>query len=132
MSLVVSNTGEIEMLKRIVGQTTTNIVIHLYSNNYEPIETSVVGDFTESTGNGYTEKTLIAGSWSISGDPTEASYAEQEFVYNADASTYSVYGFYMTNVAGTVLLWAEKFTDGPYIIQTAGGSIFVTPKIQLA
>jgi len=132
MALLVPNVGEAEMLKRILGQTTTDVVVKLYSNSYVPLETSVVGDFTENAEAGYASATLTAASWTVAGDPTEASYAEQSFVFDAAASTANVEGYFITNVAGTIVLWAEKFSDGPYTIPTRGGTVFVIPKIQLA
>ena len=42
----------------------------------------------------------------------------------------SVYGYFVTNNAGTVLLWAERFTDGPYNLPSGGGSIKITPSIE--
>ena len=128
MALLVPNVGEAAMLSRLLGNATGDVVLHLYSNNYTPIETSVVGGFTECVATGYAAKTLAAASWSIAGDPTEASFAEQDF---AVTSAMTAYGYYVTDVAGTTLLWAELFTDGPYTIPTTG-SVFVTPKIQLA
>ncbi len=132
MALLVPNTGEAEMLKRILNMTVTDpdIVVRLYTNNYTPIETTVIGDLTDATATGYGPITATPGSWSISGDPTEASHTEIEFIFTDGEPT--VYGYFITNTADDTLLWAEEFVDGPYTIPAGGGSIFITPKIQLA
>ena len=132
MSLVVPDVGEALMLGRILNKTAQDdLRIYLYTNDFVPVEGTVISDLDEGT---ITHKVLTGASWSISGSPTEASYAEQEFVIGAGAGV-SVYGFFITDatgVAGTGLVWAERFTDGPYVVPAGGGSVFVTPKIQLA
>jgi hypothetical protein len=133
MALVVSNVGEGEMLKRVLNITVTDndVVIRLYSNNYTPVEASVVGDFTEITATGYSAVTATPGNWVITeGDPTDASYPQTEFALSSAEP--EVYGYYITNSAGDILLWSERFVDGPYVIGAGGGSIFITPKIELS
>jgi hypothetical protein len=42
-----------------------------------------------------------------------------------------VYGYVVTNSAGTIALWGETFTDGPYTIVNNGDLIKVTPVFTL-
>jgi len=129
MALVVPNSGEAEMLSRILGNATGDVVLHLYNNDYTPLEGSTVGDFAENSEGEYSAKTLAAGSWTISGDPTTATYnTEQEFAVTSGGI--SAYGYFVTDSGGTILLWAERFVDGLYDVPSAG-SIYITPKIQL-
>jgi len=132
MALVVPDSGEVEMLKRILNVTIADpdVVLRLYTNDYTPIETSVVGSFTDATGAGYAPVTMTPATWTISGDPTEAIYSEIELAFTAAEPT--IYGYFLTNTADNTLLWAERFVDGPYVIPAGGGSVFITPKIQLA
>jgi len=126
MALVVPNEGEAEMLKRIVGQTNTDLVVRLFGNDITPDENSVFGDFV------YTSVTAYGASnslWVISGDPTEASYPQMSFVFEAGET---VYGYFVHNAEGDKVLWAERFVDGPYVVPPTGGTVYVTPKIQLA
>ena len=134
MALLVPDVGEVEMLSRILNYSATgNVVLRLFTNNVTPGETNVVGSYTEMNGMGYAAKTLTGTSWSIAtlSGVTSAAYAEQSFDLTAGSGVVA-YGYYVTNVAGSVLLWAERFTDGPYTIPTGGGSIKITPNIQLA
>jgi len=131
MALLVPNVGEEEMLKRIIGDVSGgDVTLHLYGDNITPTETDTVSSYTELTGgNGYSKK-VLDGTWTISGDPTGASYPEYEFSFNSGTGE-TVYGYFVTDSTDTVLLWAERFSDAPYTIPTGGGSIFITPKIQL-
>ena len=135
MALVVTNSGEEEMLKRIVGVATGDLELHLYDTTLTIDDaTTLAGlEAVECDQAGYALKALAAGTWTVTvAGTTEAVYdTEQEFAFTA-ASGNSVYGYYITNAGNTVLLWAEEFTDGPYTIPTGGGSVFITPKIQLA
>jgi hypothetical protein len=120
MALVVPNVGENEILVRAFKHE--NSSLRLYTNDYTPVKTSVIGSFTEATVSGYSAKTLASGSWAISTSGT-LSYAEQEFL---PLATMSGYGYYVTDVANSIPLYAERFTGAPYSIPSTGGSIKVT------
>lgn len=129
MTLLVPNAGANEMLARAVNKNASdNLKLRLYENNYTPVEASVVGDFTEATFSGYAAITLTGASWTMTtADPAVADYAQQTFT--ATAAGNSVYGYYVTNNAGTICVWAERFTDGPYTITGNGDVVKVTPTI---
>ena len=140
MALVVPAAGEAEMLERIVGnptQTTNgNVHIHLYKNDYTPIESSVLGDFTElvdATDQNYALLPLTAASWnSTPSNPTAVDYTQQTWTFLGTPETaISVYGYFVTADNDTTLLWAERFTDAPYNIPGTGGSVSVTPILEL-
>lgn len=129
MALLVPNVGEKEMLERILNGT-DDLVLHLYGNtggDHVPAETDVVTSYDEVNTGGYGQKALTA-PWVISGDPTEGSYPQVSFDFTGAAT---VYGYYVTNGDSSILLWAERFSDGPYNIPSGGGSVKITPKIQL-
>lgn len=131
MALLMPAVGEVEALKRMLNYSATgNVVLHLYSNNYTPVEGSTVASFTECTASGYAAKTLTGSSWSITttSNVTTASYAEQTFTFSA---AQVVYGYYVTDAANAIVLWAELFSGSPFNIPSGGGSVKVTPKITL-
>jgi hypothetical protein len=132
MALLVPSVGEAEALKRILNYSAAdNLKLKLYTNNKTPAEADVVASYTESTGTGYTSITLTGSSWTVNaGDPTIASYAQQTFTYTGAEA--AIYGYYVTNNGGTVLMWSELFSDGPYAIPAGGGTVKVTPRIELA
>ena len=133
MALVAPNVGVQEILRRALNYSATgDVKLKLYQSNTTPGETDTTSTYTEATFTGYAEKTLTGASWTVTNaDPSEASYAEQTFTSSAGSQNQAVYGYYVTNSAGTVLLWAERFTDGPYTIVNNGDAIKVTPKITL-
>lgn len=133
MTLLVPNVGAQEMLRRALNYSATgDVSLKLFTNDYTPVETSVVGSFTEAAWTGYAAKTLTGGSWTVTNaDPSEASYAQQTYTSTAGSQNAPNYGYYVTNAAGTVLIYAERFSDGPYTIVNNGDTISVTPKITL-
>ena len=133
MTLLVPNVGAQEILRRALNYSATgDVSLRLFQNDYTPVEGSVVGDFTVATWTGYANKTLTGASWTVTlADPSEASYAIQTFTSSAGSQNQANYGYYITNAAGTVLIYAERFTDGPYTIVNNGDTISVTPKITL-
>lgn len=130
MALMVPNVGEVEIFTRTL--TYEGSKLKLYTNDYTCTETSVIGDFTECVVAGYAQKTLTGtvsgGTWVVSTatNITTASYAEQEFL---PTTAVSLYGYVVTNSAGTTLLWAERFTGAPFVIPAGGGSVKVTLNI---
>lgn len=132
MALVVPNVGEVRLLKYALNHTNAeDQIIRLYKNNYTPVEGSVAGDFTEATFTGYVSLPLTGSSWSIAtvSGVTTASYAAQGFTSSADQAAQDVYGYYIVDATSGILLWAERFTDGPYTIAVNGDQINVMPKI---
>lgn len=130
MSLLAPTVGEIELIKIALNKVAaTNVRLHLYSNNYTPTATTDLVNFTESTGTGYASVVLTGSSWTVSTDSTTtATYSQQTFTYTG-ADT--IYGYYITTNASTVLLWCELSAGAPYSIPAGGGSIRVTPTIEL-
>lgn len=132
MALLVPDIGEVEMLSRILNKVATgDVKLHLYKNDYTPVEGSALANFTECTAAGYAVKTLTGANWTIAtaSGISEASYAEQTFNFTA---TEVVYGYYITDSGTTKVLYAERFTSAPFNIPSGGGSVKVTPKLQLA
>jgi hypothetical protein len=129
MTLLCPNVGEVTLLSYMLDKTEAgHPVMHLYNNNYTPVETSTLGHFTQCTESLYAAATLTSSSWTIAtdGDTTTASYPETTFTFGTAAN---VYGYYVTSTGGD-LLWAEAFS-GVFTLPAAGGSIAITPKISL-
>jgi hypothetical protein len=131
MALVIPDISEVVLLNNMLNiATPTNTVLHLYSNNLTPSSTTVIGDVTEVASGGYASVTLTSSSWTVAtsvGGITTATYSEQTF--NITTSS-TVYGYYITNVAGD-LLWLERFTAAPFQLPGSGGQILVTSTISL-
>ena len=134
MSLVLVDGGESIALQYLVNKiaASQDVKLKLYTNNITPGETDVVGAYTEASGFGYLAGgiTLTGANWTISGTaPTQAAYAQQVFTFTGALG--NVYGYFIVRANGGELLWAEKFTDGPYNIVNNGDQIKVTPQITM-
>jgi hypothetical protein len=135
MALLVPDEGEVELLRRMLnysGAAVPDVVLRLYTNNRTPGEGDDTSSYTESTGSGYSEITLTGSSWTVATvtGTTTAEYAQQTFTYTGAEP--NIYGYYVTDdEPETIVLWAELFSDGPYAIPSGGGSVKITPKIQL-
>ena len=132
MTLKIPNQGEDRLLGIALGKYSqeTNLVLRLFSSNTTPGETDTTATYTEVSGNGYSAVNLTAASWTITeGAPTEAAYPQVTFTFTGAAG--NVYGYYVTGSSSPELLWAERFTDGPYNITTSGDQIKITAKITM-
>jgi len=128
MALVFVNGGEDLALKALLNHTAgQNLVLRLFRNDQTPVDTHTASDYTEANFTGYANVTLTGSSWSVSGGL--ASYAQQAFTSSAGSQNQNVYGYYMTQTSSGLLVYAERFTNGPYNIADNGDVIRVTPTI---
>lgn len=158
MALTVGDRADREILYRMLGSSvSTNntgclgdtLTLRLFKNNRTLSKSDSKTGFIAASGTGYSYIPLAPTSWTIStlnpgtGDTNMASYAQQTFTFTgAD----SIAGYYLqcvkartsgttaptaptAGVSDSILMWAEKFVDGPYIIPAGGGTIKITPRI---
>ena len=126
------NAGQSYALQALVAKTAATVpILNLYQNNYTPAETDTAASYTAATFTGYAAISLGTGaSWTISGgNPTQIAYTQQTFTCSTTGTTQQIYGYYVTATTSGTLLWAEKFTDGPYPITNLGDNIKITPTI---
>jgi len=132
MTLVVPNVSEADMLSLILGKIAQeSMLMKLYSNDYTPAYGTVIGDLTELSATGYSAKTLTPANWTVTASspsgPATALAPQQVWGITAAATAY---GYYLVGATSGKRYWLERFTDGPYILDAAGGQIKVTPQIQ--
>jgi hypothetical protein len=140
MAIVISNEGEALLLEYAMGKTAAaDQKLRLYTNDYTPLHTSVVASFTEMGAvQGYTLKTLTTTSWGAAtpgtGTGTSTSnkasiaYAQQTFTADGTGGSQTVYGYFVTDNAGTTLLYAERFSTAK-TYANVGDAIKITPGI---
>ncbi len=129
MALLVPDVGEVLLLSYALNKTEpTEVKLRLFTNNYTPVEGSVVGSFTEATAAGYAAIELAGASWTIASSigVTTAEYAQQTFTLTAASTNY---GYYITNNDNSQVLWAERFSDAPHTIPSGGGTEKITVKL---
>jgi hypothetical protein len=132
MALVVPDEGEVQLLKMITGAgAQEDFLLKLYTNAGPPAEADVAATYTEATLAGYAAITLTHGAgWTVSttAGVTSAVFAAQTFSFTGGPQT--INGYYLVGAVSGKLLWAEAFASAANI-PAGGGSIQITPKIQL-
>lgn len=133
MALNVPNTGAQYLLRCALGDLATgNLLLKLYTNDVTPGETDTTATYTVASGNGYADKTLTDGSWTVTNaDPAVATYDGGDQVFNFTGALGNVYGYYVTDAAGTTLVWSERFTGAPFNVQNNGDTITITLQLTL-
>jgi hypothetical protein len=131
MALLVPNQGEQIALEALLNKTAPqNLDLKLYKNNKTPSETDTEVDYTEADFTGYAAIQLTAASWTVTpGAPTEAAYPQQTFASTAGSQNQDVYGYYLVQRTSGKLVYAERFSNGPYNIANDGDEIKVTLKL---
>lgn len=134
MSLVMPNQGEVLALKALLNHTAPqDLDLCLFTNNATMANSNTESSFTEIANDtyGYALVELTAANWTVTGgSPTSASYAKQTFTFTGAQG--NVYGYMLLQRTSGKLVWAEKFSDGPYNVANNGDKIEVTPVITAA
>lgn len=133
MALVVPDLGEIELLTKLLINTTDteDYIVRLYQNSYSPDNTTVVGDFTEADFTNYTAKTLARSDWASPttvGTKAESSTTTQSWTCGTTGNT--VYGYYVVGSTSGVCLWAEEFAASRILVD--GDILNLLPKFTLS
>ena len=133
MALLVPDAGELQLLTMALKKATVETqTLKLFVSNTTPAEGDTAGTYTEMSTLGYAAITLVRANWTVATvtGTTTADYPQQTFTFTA-GSAVNVYGYYIIETTSGVLLWAERFSDGPYPIANTGDQIKITPKISL-
>jgi hypothetical protein len=126
--LLVPINSENTLLETMLNKTPAeDLVLRLYSNNKTPSSGDVAASYTEVVGAGYAAMPLVGSGWNIATGTAE--FAEQSFIFSSANGL--VYGYYLTQAVSGLLMWAERFSDGPYNISNLGDTIKLTPRISL-
>jgi hypothetical protein len=120
-------TGSNAILEYAVDKTAADILqLKLYTNDATITVASVVGDLTECADATYAAYALTPASWTIvwDTDRSNATFTVDNTITFTDAA--SIYGMYLTNAAGTILIGAadfgavKSFDAGDQLIFTEG------------
>ena len=135
MALVVPNVGEVQLLQKMLNQNqTATMLLGLYQNNLTPNSLTTNSDIIPVSAVGYAQSTITNANWSVAtpigSTYAEAGYAEQTFTFGVNPTAIDVYGYYVTDSSNR-LLWLERFTNAPFVVPMAGGTISVTLTINL-
>jgi len=128
MALKVPNGGELLILAELIAYF-DSLVLHLYKNNYTPIDTSVVGDFTSADFDGYAS--IALGPWGApytnGAGKAETDETVRTFTMTGAVTPNTIYG-YTVQTAGGALVWAERNPAGGILLDGAGQVYSVLPR----
>ena len=130
MSLIVPDVGEVLLLSYAVNKIVPgDVKLHLYTAIASTMdEETIISDFTEASAAGYAAISIPDTDWTVATvtDVTTATAAQQTFTFTAASTNL---GYYVTDDAGTGLLWCEVFSDSPHTIPSGGGTEEITLKL---
>lgn len=93
-----SDLGIIDVLSALVNRP-PGYTLRLFTNNYTPVTTSVVGNFTEATFTSYAAVAL--SGWTAAAVTAHvASTTANPITFTASGAYQSIYGWYVTDGAG--------------------------------
>lgn len=129
MALNMPDVGENKTLEMLVNKTAPeNLVLRLFINNITPSDTDTAATYTEAGFPGYAPINLTGASWNAASAGSITYSAQQTFTCSGVA-TDNVYGYYITQVTSTVLMWSEKDASAPFAVRLLGDTVKLTPVI---
>lgn len=127
MNQIYPDEGLVRMLERLI---TDDVRYHLFTNNVTIDRDTVLADLTEQTGGtGYATVDVELADWTLSGVTSHVgSLMAPPISFTPAGGDWTLYGYYVTDVAGSELLWAANF-DGAPITQLDGDPLLITPVV---
>jgi len=130
-SVVIPNSEWNAILTELIasGNAWDGSKVHLFKTNVNPSPNMVIADLVEADFTGYAASSAIV--WGTPGylpDGTAAVVGGgKTFTVGSTPSILNtIYGYYVTDSAGTVLLFARKF-DAAVVLSAAGQFVIVLP-----
>jgi len=120
------------LLDMLAGVFGSDLLVHLFRVDRSPEAGDVVASFTEADYEGYSP--LAAVDWSEAqtlGGISFVEAAELTFVKGVGGVGNDVYGYFVTDPTGLVLLWAERDPSAPIDLSADGSIYFLTPRLRL-
>lgn len=130
MTLKISASGELELLRNMLGGTPApSLTLKLYVNDHVPKDSDTVDVYTEMSTHGYTSRELPSSGWTFAQLPVvaEASSPTLNWQFLA-APAQSIFGYYVVGTVDGILRWAERF-DPTFSAELAGDALSIAPKI---
>lgn len=130
MALKVPDASERAILATLVTAWGATLDVKLFKNDYQPVDGSVVGNFTEADFSGYAAVDMAGGAVDPANDAggrAVATWNEVSFTHNGGGVNNSIYGYYVVDGGGN-LLWAERFSVAPISQDSNGDQIRFVPK----
>lgn len=135
MPIVLPNEGLVDLLTYMIKSTISGVgnwELRLFQNNYTPIQSSILSNFTVATFTGYSAVTLTRGNWTtptIISDHAVSTYTTSPQVWTCGATGNTIYGYYMVDTTAGVVRGAERFASS--VVLTDGGVLALLPRLTL-
>lgn len=120
MTIKFPNVGEIIWLTRFLAAG--DFHLHLFKNDYTPVDGTDLTDLTEADFTDYAAKTLTAGNWptpTIVSNVASSTYPDEVWTWG---SSQTIYGWYLTDDFDTEVICAERLGA---IAKTSGQSLIL-------
>lgn len=103
---------------------------HLFINSIVPTVDSIVSNFSEATFTSYAAQSVVWNSPSYVNGNNQAEMTGGTLVFVAGSAPtlQTIYGAFITDLGGTNLLWAERFSI-PVIINSSGDGVTYVPAL---
>lgn len=146
MALLLPHEGEVQLLTDLLGGgSLENWSLRLFNSNITPAETDTASTYTahETAFTGYSAKTLTrsigsstwntpvsqapSGSpaWSSNSQVAHSQYGSSPQQWTCTGTGDTIYGYFVTGVTSTKLIFAEKFSASRTLAN--GDSLSITP-----
>lgn len=133
--IVIPNTGRRNILNILTDDTVGSegpydgAVVRLFKNDIEPHAGMLLADLTEADFSGYAASSEIVWGPAFTNSANEAVVVgdTKQFNHSGGATANTVYGYYVTNTAGTVLHFAER-RNPVETMSKSGDAVLVVPK----
>ena len=127
MPPILTYTGRDYLLDKIVNKNIQmDSMLHLYTNNLIPTKKNTINEYSEPVISSYTPRILYGIWWDSKGKIKRTVEIDVTFEFSNKIG--NVYGYFVSE--NGILLWAERFTDGPYDVEQ-GDIIKITQEILL-
>jgi hypothetical protein len=131
VALKLVDNGAYTLLNQLAIWFAANCVLHLYKNNYTPVEGSTSSNFTEADFTGYAPVALASWSLPVLTPPYEqVTSAAVPFTVGTVGVGNTIYGYYVTDLGGA-LLWAERDPNAPIAMTATGNQYTVIPRFSM-
>lgn len=93
---------------------------HLFKNDFEPDVSAVLASFTEADFGGYNPVTVSVWSAAVTVNDHAKTIGNLAEWISSDPVDQPVYGYFVTDVTNTLLLWCERDPNAPFVMQDGG------------
>lgn len=121
MNAVLPKAFQLQILDdQMGGADFTGAKLHLFKNDLLPDDETVLADFVAADFSGYAAKTLTWGDAYFDSNGVPVSSAGEQAFEQTGATGCLVYGGWVTDTAGTKLLWSARLPNAPQPLVDAG------------